>query len=91
MVTASDTTIPGHMLKEQYSNIYQNNMNGNKSFVGNENIIKSILHESNTASFTSQVDIAHRSEYITCQVWIISSEYTYMTRIATMLLTRAWF
>ena len=68
MVTASDTTIPGHMLKEQYSNIYQNNMNGNKSFVGNENIIKSILNESNTASFLSQVQISYRNEYITCQV-----------------------
>ena len=68
MVTASDTTIPGHMLKGQYSNIYQNNMNGNKSFVGNENIIKSILNESNTASFLSQVQISYRNEYITCQV-----------------------
>ena len=73
MVTASATSIPGHMLKEQYSNIYQKNLNS-KSFVGKENIIKSILSESNTASFESQAVISYTHEYISCQVWIVCSK-----------------
>ena len=67
MVTGSATTIPGQMLQEQYSNIYQKNMDS-KSFVGKENIIKSILSEPNTASFETQIAISYRHEYITCQV-----------------------
>ena len=67
MVTASATSIPGHMLKEQYSNIYLKNMDS-KSFVGKENVIKSILSELKTALFTSQADISYTHEYITCQV-----------------------
>ena len=67
LVTGSATSIPGHMLKEQYSNIYQKNMDS-KSFVGKENIIKSILSESNTASFETQAVISYTHEYISCQV-----------------------
>ena len=67
MVTASATSIPGHMLQRQYSNIYQKNMDS-KSFVGKENIIKSILSEPNTASFETQIAISDSYEYITCEV-----------------------
>ena len=51
------------MLQGQYSNIYQKNMD-DKSFVGKENIIKSILSEPNTASFQNQMAISYKNEYI---------------------------